>query len=144
MKRFHFRLERVVRVREIERDRARGDWAAAQAQQTAIQTRVEQVREAASAESAGMLLGGGGDATSLRAAAFRSGLRAQALVQARAELVDAQQVTEQTAVVLRDAAQRVDALGRLERRQREEWQLDVRRDEAKEMDDIATTRAGVR
>ncbi|WP_370327639.1 hypothetical protein [Euzebya sp.] len=140
MKRFAFRLDRVARVREIERDRARGTWVQARAEEVRITERLADLRTAAEAQAAGY-----GDVATqpdLRAAAFRAGLRAQAVEVAVTELRDASAVTAEAAGVLHVAQRRVDALGRLEARKREEWTEESRRAETLELDDLSTTRAG--
>lgn len=138
MKRFAFRLDRVARVRVIERDRARGEWAAARHRQAEVQLRLDTVREAARAEAVGQVAG---QRLDVRATAFRAGLRAQAVQISTQDLQQAQTVTHETGQVLRDAARRVDALDRLRATKHEEWRIATGRDQAKALDDIATTRA---
>ncbi len=143
MKRFVYRLDRVARVRRVEQDRAQGEWAAARARQQAVEGRLQAVRDAATAEATGMRVGNGGDVTSLRATAFRAGLRAQAVVHAQEELVGARSTTDQAGLALREAARKVDALARLERHKREEWLQEHKREEARMTDDIVSTRAAI-
>lgn len=138
MKRFAFRLDRVARVREIERDRARGEWAAARHHQAQVQQRLDTVREAARAEAVGLIAG---QQLDVRATAFRAGLRAQAVQISTSDLQAAQATTAEAGQVLQAAARRVDALDRLRTTKHEEWRIEHNRDEAKSLDDIATTRA---
>ena len=141
MRRFEFRLQRVARVREIERDRARGDLATARQAQAAVEQRLEAARTAARAEPVGLAADGPID---LRAAAFRAGLRAQAVTIAVGDLTVAAEAVDAATARLQDAARRLDALDRLRASQHQAWLLAARRHEARVLDDVATTRAARR
>lgn len=142
MKRFSFRLDRVARVREIERDRARASWAAARAEQVEAEQRLQDMRAAAEAESVGIRVGAQQATSDLRALAFRASLRARAAEIAVHDLTTAGAAAEARAEDLLVAARRLDALERLRVRQVEAHDLEVRREEAAVLDDLATTRAG--
>ncbi|WP_108664220.1 flagellar FliJ family protein [Euzebya rosea] len=141
MKRFAFRLSRVQRVREIERDRARGEWARARAQQTAAEQQLQTLRADAAAEANGLGTGTVMTTADVRAAAFRASLRARAAEMATMELARAREATEARAAELLAANTAVDALDKLEQRHRETWEADARRHEAAVLDDVATTRS---
>jgi flagellar export protein FliJ len=138
VRRFAFRLDRVARVREVERDRAQAQWAVARRRRDEVAARLDGLREAARAEAVGLVPGRPAD---LRAVAFRATLRAQAVELGAAELQTATAAAEDAGAALRSAAQRVEALDRLRDAQRESWQVAARRDEAAVLDDVATTRA---
>lgn len=142
MKRFAFRLGRVARVREIERDRARAAWAEARASQTAAEQRLDEVRQAAEAESVGIRVGASQATSDVRALAFRASLRARAAEIALHDLTVAGEQADARAEELLVAARRLDALEKLRTRQRETHDLEVRRAEAAMLDDLATIRAG--
>lgn len=144
MRRWTFRLERVARIRQIERDRAHGEWVMARAGQQTIEHQLERMRQAARAEAAGLAVGQVRDATAVRAAAFRAGLRAQAAQLAVAQLATAAAATDQAATVLLEASRKVDVLAKLEQRQHEEWQSATAREETKTADDMSGTRAAAR
>lgn len=141
MKKFSFRLARVARVRAIERDRARAEWAAAKAQQVDAEVRLQNLRDEAAADANGMGVGQVMSTADIRAAAFRASLRARAAEMAMVDLARASEATAEKADALLSATRKVDALGKLEERHREDWGLEVRREEALVLDDIATTRA---
>ena len=141
MKRFAFRLSRVQRVREIERDRARGEWARARAEQTAVEQQLDKLRADAAAEANGLGPGTVMTTADVRAAAFRASLRARAAEMATLELAQAQQVTDARTAELLAATTAVDALDKLEQRHREAWETDARRHDAAVLDDVATTRS---
>jgi flagellar export protein FliJ len=141
MRRFTFRLERVARIRQIEQDAAQADWVRATAAQTAVEQRIEQLREAARAEAAGIAVGQVRWADEVRATAWRADLRAQAIQVAVGDLARAQAQTRQAAEALLQASRKVDALERLRDRQREDWTVEATRDVAKALDDVTGTRA---
>ena len=141
MRRFAFRLERVARIRQIERDRARGEWVAAAGAQAAVERRLAEVRQAAQAEAAGIVVGRQAGPDEVRATAFRAGLRAQVAQLAAADLVVAAEITMQRATALQEADRSVRGLERLEDRSREQWRAEVQREEGLTADDVAGTRA---
>jgi flagellar FliJ protein len=139
MKRFHFRLDRVQRVRQIEEDRAAAALAAANGAVTAA-TRFRHEREEAYAavprEPARTGVG--------RFLAAR-GLRdlAADAVQAAAA---AELLAAETAAARRQdwsvAAARVSVLDNLEDRRRDEYGLESLRAETVTVDDLVTARHG--
>lgn len=141
MRRFAFRLDRIARIRQIERDRARGEWVAAAGAQAAVERRLAEVRRAAQAEAAGIVVGRQTGPAEVRATAFRAGLRAQVARLAAADLVVAAEITMQRAAALQAADRSVRGLARLEDRSREQWRAEVQREEAQVTDDVAGTRA---
>lgn len=141
MKKFSFRLARVARVRQIERERAEADHARARAQEAAVQARIQRLREQAEAEANGIKVGNVSHVSDVRATAFRASLRARAAEIAMVDLAQASAATAERAEALVTATRKVDALAKLEGRHREQWAAEVRREEAVFLDDIATTRA---
>lgn len=141
MKKFSFRLDRVARVRQIERERAEAEHARARAEEAAVQARIRRLREQAAAEANGIAVGNVSSVVDVRATAFRASLRARAAEIAMVDLAQASQVTAERAEALLVATRKVDALGKLEGRHREHWAAEARREEAAFLDDIATTRA---
>ena len=142
MKRFSFRLERVLKVRQLQQQQARGQWALARAEQTAVEQRLQEMRAAAGAASTGMTPGSTFSHDGIQALALRASLRAQSVQHATADLAAAADLTSQRVAQLRSAAREVDVLDRLEDRQHEVWQIEARREETKQLDDIAGQRAG--
>lgn len=141
MKRFSFRLQRVLRVREIQQSQARGEWAQARAEQSAHEARLDDLRAAATAESTGIVVGSqhGQDATT--ALALRASLRARAVQIGTADVAAAAQVTAERAAELQAAARRVQTLERLSERQRLLWEVESKRWQTRVLDDIAGQRA---
>lgn len=141
MRRFSFRLQRVLKVREIQQQQARGAWARARTNQTAHEQRLAEIRDHASADATGIQVGATMDRTAARTVALRSTLRATAVSMARADLDAAAEVTAERAVELQQAAREVRTLERLSARQRQAWATTARRAETRELDDIAGQRA---
>lgn len=144
MKRWSFRLERVARIRQIERDRAHGDWVRSMSQQRLIEQRIADLRDAARAEANGIAVGQIRTIEEVRAGAFRAGLRAQAAELAVTDLTAAEAATAQAAATLLQASRKVDVLAKLETRQREEWQVAADREQTLVADDLSSTRAAAR
>lgn len=144
MKKFSFRLARVARVRQIQRDQAQAEFMRARAAQQAVEARIADLRAQAAADANGMTVGAVRSPADIRAAAFRASLRARAAEMAMVDLARAGEEALARAEDLTAASRKVDALGKLRERHHEDWALDVRREEALVLDDIATTRAARR
>ena len=138
MKRYEFRMAKVLRVRQIQEEAARAGVAVAQA----AQRRAELALEASQEHYRGL----GTPATAQDAAAFLA-LREQASHRATAvRLADGNRQVAADATVTavatwQDSNRRVDALERLDERRREEYGIELRRDEDATVDEIVVARA---
>lgn len=137
MKKYHFRLATVLRVRRVEEERARHELLEANRAVAQAQARVAE-REAALAAyvpqhgpvSREAFLAGHDQTTRLADA-----VRVAAAQRSEALAIQAAQRAEWS---LR--AQRVASLERLDDRQHEAYEIELNREEAKTVDDLVTTR----
>ena len=141
MKRYEFRMAKVLRVREIQEEAARAGVATAQV----AQRRAEQALESSQAHYRGLA----GPASPQDASAFLA-LREQASHRATAvRLADgnrqvAADATVSAIATWQETNRRVDALERLDERRREEYGIEVRRAEDATVDEIVVARARTR
>lgn len=139
MKRYRFRLEPVLRVRRIEQDTVQGrlavahrDLADAEATLLDAVDRYRSAPQPVGAQSAATWLAGRTRAELTAATVMDVGSRREHA---------AAQVEEQRSA-LHDARRRVVALERLDERRRSEHDLEARRDEDAEVDELVTNRFG--
>ena len=138
MKRYQFRLEKVMKVRRIQQDQARA--GVVEARRRADEAVVESARRLDAYATCPA------PSTAVPAAAFLAAralheLKAQALVIARDGEEAAWEVVSLRLDEWSDAARRVSALERLDARRREEYALELRRDEDAQVDDLVVSRA---
>ena len=138
MKRYSFRMAKVLRVREIQEDAARAGVAVARTAEQRAQVALEQSRD----HYAALVL----DGSAQSAAAFL-GLRERASHRATAvNLADgnrriAADATAEAITAWHEANRRVDALERLDSRRREEYGIEFRRFEDAAVDELVVSRA---
>ena len=138
MKRYQFRLEKVMKVRRIQQDQARA--GVVEARRRADEAVAESARRLDAYATCPA------PSTAVPAAAFLAAralheLKAQALVIARDGEEAAWEVVSLRLDEWSDAARRVSALERLDARRREEYALELRRDEDAQVDDLVVSRA---
>ena len=139
MRRYRFRLEPVLGVRRSEQDLARGGVMAAQ---TAVNAQEKALAGCLDAYSAALTAQGPRCAADfLVETAHRTAL-ADAVLQQRRRLSEAQVAVDQARVVLTAAAARVGALERLDERQRAEHTAHALREEDLIVDDLVVARFG--
>ena len=137
MKRYEFRMEKVLRVRRLQEDAARAGVAAARRSEQDSQLALEASQEHYSALSA---------APSGSAAAFlglreRAAHRATGVRLAEGQRHVAAEFTAAAVATWHESNRRVDALERLDARRREEYDVEARRDEDAAVDEIVVSRA---
>jgi flagellar FliJ protein len=137
MKRYAFRLAKVLRVRRIEEEQAAAQLAAARA--AAVPAAAKEAG-AAHALAARCARGGLQPAVSFLAWAETTMLAGEALSDARADVEATDEELEDRRQEWSSAAARVSALEHLDERGRDAHELERRRDEAKTTDDIVNTR----
>jgi flagellar FliJ protein len=137
LKKFRFRLEQVLRIRRVQEDMARAVLMHAnhdaRAAADVVNARIEDYSAAArpsGAQSYEMF-------NKLQAHLDNA---AGAIVVARANYQQALRVVEQRRTEWAAAQQRVAALERLEDRRRDEYAIELRRAEDKEVDDLVVAR----
>jgi flagellar protein FliJ len=137
LKRFHFRLEQVLRVRRLQEDIARGALMHAnlQARQAAdaVNARVEEYATAARPS-------GPQSYDTFNRMQSQLDHAAGAITVARVEYQQALGVVEERRAEWAAARQRVAALERLEARRRDEHAIEVRRAEDRLVDDLVVAR----
>ena len=138
MKRYSFRMSKVLRVRQIQEEAARAGVAAAQS----AQQRAQLALEASQEHYAGLAVAPGAQT----AAAFL-GIREQASHRATAVQLAAGNrnvavdATVAAIATWHDSNRRVDALERLDERRREEYGIEARRVEDAAADEVVVARA---
>lgn len=138
MKRYRFRLDTVLRVRQVEEERARGELALANRALAEADALLEQRIDhyGATPQPAAPLA-----VTSFLAARDRQERAARAVVVAgTARLAADAEAADRRAVWSRTAT-RLAAIERLDERRREEHRLEAHRQEALEVDDIVVARS---
>ena len=138
MKRYEFRMAKVLRVRRLQEDAARAAVAAARAAENAAIETLEASKAHYAALPAGETAAPTSDFLSLRA---RGEWRGQAVVQADGRRQMAADGTSFALDGWQLANRRVTALERLDERRRDEYGVLVRRDEDATVDEIVTSRA---
>ena len=137
MKRYEFRMQKVLRVRRLQEDAARAGVAVARRAEVEAQHALD-----ASKEHYGAL-----SAPSAASAAAFLGMRERAAHRAtgvRLSEGQRQVAADQTAVSVatwHETNRRVDALERLDERRRAEYEIDARRAEDAAVDEIVVSRA---
>ena len=137
MKKYAFRLAKVLRVRRIEEEQAAAQLAAASAAAVAAAAKEAGAAHALAARCA---RGGLQPAVSFLAWAETTMLAGEALSDARADVEATDEELEDRRQEWSSAAARVSALEHLDERGRDAHELERRRDEAKTTDDIVNTR----
>jgi flagellar FliJ protein len=137
MKRYAFRLAKVLRVRRIEEEQAAAQLAAARAAAVAAAAKEAGAAHALAARCA---RGGLQPAVSFLAWAETTMLAGEALSDARADVEATDEELEDRRQEWSSAAARVSALEHLDERGRDAHELERRRDETKTTDDIVNTR----
>lgn len=143
MRKFNFRMERVARVREIARDQAKADWARAQGAEAQARLALDQFRQAASAEAVGMTAGAIFADRSFAQITARAQARAAAVTTASQSLDQKSAATEVANAFLIEKQREVDAIEKLRVSAKERWYEETRIEEAKAIDDLVGTRAGM-
>lgn len=139
MRRYRFRLQPVLGVRRTEQDQARGGVMSAH---TAMNAQERVLAGCVEAYSAALTAQGPRSAADfLVETAHRTAL-ADAVLQQRRRLSQAQLAVEQARDVLTAAAARVGALERLDERQRAEHTAHALREEDLIVDDLVVARFG--
>lgn len=140
MKKYRFPLERLERVREAQLSQARADLAAANAQVAAAEAARRRALEQLSATSEVP----GGRLSPEDFPGWLASRRAahQGLVVAGEALELARDVREGALGVWQERRQDHEVLTRLDGRRREQWLVEVRRDEALQLDEFASQRHG--
>lgn len=137
MKRFHFRLEQVLRVRRVQEDIARGALMLAnreaQTAADAVNARVAEYTDAARPSGAQSY-------DTFNRMQSHLDNAAAAITVARAEYKSRLEVVETRRSEWAAARQRVAALERLEERRRAEHAVEVRRAEDRLVDDLVVAR----
>ena len=139
MKRYRFRLEQVLRVRRVQEEQARQRVHNAKRDvnnaDERVQTRLD-AYEAAAAEAVVT----SGHRTKFMAQRSLGELRAQSVEMSRRDAASARVVHGQRVSEWSFAAQRVEALERLDERRRGEYAIEERRDEDRTVDDLTSGR----
>jgi len=141
MKKYSFRLAKVLRVRRIEEERAAARLAAAHMIANAAAAREAESRHALASRCARHGLQ---PAASFLSRTETTMLAGEALSDARADVRQAEEDVETRRDEWSSAAARVSALEHLDERGLSAHVVDRRRDETKTADDIVTTRGGSR
>ncbi len=141
MKKYSFRLTKVLRVRRIEEEQAAAKLAAARMVANAAAAREAESRHALAARCARHGLQ---PAPSFLAWAETTMLAGEALSDAKAERCRADEDAEARRGEWSSAAARVAALEHLDERGRTAHTVERRQEETKTVDDIVTVRSGAR
>ena len=139
MKKYKFRLAQVQRVRQIEEDRARAAVLTAQAEVRRVE--VERDRRMREYAANSMTVGLATRAAHLAERTMLE-LRADRIVRTEEDLVHASERAAERLAEWAAAAQRVQALERLDERRREEYAIELQREEDRVIDDLVTGRFG--
>lgn len=138
MKRYHFPLHTVLRVRQVEEERARGELALANRALAEADALLEQrIDHYGGTPQPTQPL----PATAFLAARDRQEWAARAVVVAGTARIAADAEAAARRGDWSNAATRLAALERLDERRREEHRLEVQRQEALEVDDIVVARS---
>ena len=140
MKRYRFRLEQVLRVRKIQEDQARAAVVEARVQADQAAAALLRRVEDYDAHSHGAVGMSAASAAGFLATRALHDLKAQAVLSARETEAGAQDVVGARLAEWSEAARRVSALERLDERRREEYELELRRDEDAQVDDLVVSR----
>lgn len=137
MKRYHFRLAAVLRLRRMEEEQARETLSAAnnRLRQAISERDVQAARYAALAQSATAVTLDG-----LRAEQHAAGLAASVSAQAKKAATSAAADAALARIAWTATSRQVKVLERLESRRREEHDADEQRAEVTEIDDLVTAR----
>jgi flagellar export protein FliJ len=137
VKRYRFRLEQVMRVRRIQEDQARSLVVEARTRAAdAAAVTLRRIEAYESHSSAGATV----DAAGFLASRALHEAKAQAVLNAQVEEMEAREVVAQRLDGWSEAARRVSALERLDERRREEYDIELRRDEDAQVDDLVVSR----
>lgn len=133
MKRFRFRLERVLRFRQTQLDEAR----AAVIRERAILVSLEEERRSIEEafEQFGLISGEGPSEMVALSGMFGAGVRVR-LLRLDERIDEQRQRLEETLVVYRERQQAVRVLEKLREKQLEEYQLMVSRKETADLDEL--------
>lgn len=140
MRRYHFRLESVLRVRRLQAEAALGEFARA----TSEVARCDAIVSARLKEYGppGFVISEAATPDYLTTVATRA-RRGEAVILAHQGSVAAREMQEARRAAWQVSERRVQALERLDDRLREEHALDALRGEEREMDDVVVSRWGV-
>lgn len=140
MRRYHFRLESVLRVRRLQAEAALGEFARA----TSEVARCDAIVSARLKEYGppGLVISEAATPDYLTTVATRA-RRGEAVILAHQGSVAAREMQEARRAAWQVSERRVQALERLDDRLREEHALDALRGEEREMDDVVVSRWGV-
>jgi flagellar export protein FliJ len=137
LKRFHFRLEQVLRVRRLQEDIARGALMAAH---HAARQSADRLNERLEEYAAVSRPSGAQTYDAFNRMQFRLDNAAGAITIARAEYRQSLELVDARRAEWTAARQRVAALERLEARRRDEYAVEARRAEDRLVDDLVVAR----
>jgi flagellar export protein FliJ len=137
LKRFHFRLEQVLRVRRLQEDIARGALMAAH---HVAREAADRLNDRIAEYGAASRPNGAQTYDAFNRMQFRLDNAAGAITLARAEYQHALDIVDVRRAEWTAARQRVAALERLEARRRDEHAIEVRRAEDRLVDDLVVAR----
>jgi flagellar protein FliJ len=137
MKRFHFRLDKVLHVRRVQEDRARAELLTANRDSHLAAARVDERLADYNARSLPL---GPQTFAAFERAVFLLDAGAAGVATARVSHRDALTVVEARRIDWTDARRKVAALERLEERRRAEHAVEVQRAEDQLVDDLVVAR----
>jgi flagellar export protein FliJ len=140
VKRYQFRFDHVTRVRQIQEDQARAELLAARHRLIQagadLASRAEQYDQRRSQSSMST-------ASQFRSHRDRDQLLSMAVVAARAAETNAQLILAQRLEAWTEAARKVQAMERLDERERERHAAEAAREEQAELDDLVAPRVAL-
>ena len=138
MKRYEFRMAKVLRVRQIQEEAARAGVAVARV----AEARAQEALEASHTHYKGLEVSAGTtDATAFLGLREQAAHRATAVGLATGNRRVAADATSAAVATWHDSNRRVDALERLDERRREDYGIELRRFEDATVDEIVVARA---
>ena len=138
MKRYEFRMAKVLRVRQIQEEAARAGVAVARV----AEARAQEALEASHEHYKGLDVSAGtADATAFLGLREQAAHRATAVGLAKGNRRVAADATSAAVATWHDSNRRVDALERLDERRREDYGIEYRRFEDATVDEIVVARA---
>ena len=138
MKRYEFRMAKVLRVRRLQEDAARAGVAVARSAERAAEAAVTESQEHYRGLASDLPPG---SATDFLGQRDRVAFRATGVRLAEGRLSTATDATAQAVAGWRVTHQRVEALERLDERRREDHDVELRRFEDAAVDEIVVSRA---
>lgn len=140
MKKFSFSLEKVLNMRTFEKKQAENELAEALQKEREIKNQIEELAQKR-VESIKIAEDSRDFMLNVKNVQYLNFLeqKTQILLE---ELTSAQLITEEKRKILLEKIKNEKVLEKLKEKRKEQWKIEVKKDEAKELDDISTSLFG--